>query len=162
MAGRLRDFFRGNFLVCVGVVCAWFIYAALRDGVSIHNHFLGLSTNLRGPHAYPPWIVTMAVEGVLLAWYFLPAAAYRRPVRWVAALFGLLGLILLLVEPAVHSRAIMLSLELIVAVYVLRPTWDTQFSGPPRRISADCCAFRGLFRLNQFPQGCSVPQNRLV
>lgn len=118
MAERLRTFFRGNFLACVAIVCTWFIYAALRDGVFIHNHFLGISSGLKGPHAYPPWIVTMAVEGVLVAWYFLPAAAYRRPLRWVEALFGLFGLILLLVEPTMHSRPIVPSFELVVATYV--------------------------------------------
>jgi hypothetical protein len=118
MADRLRTLFRGNFLACIGVVCVWFIYAALRDGSSIHNHFLGISTDLKGPHAYPPWIVTMAVEGVLLAWFFLPAPACRGPLQWVAALFGLFGLLLLLVEPAMHSRPILLSLELLVALYV--------------------------------------------
>jgi hypothetical protein len=113
MSYRLKWFFVRNWQASLAVLAVWFVYAAMRDGSSIHNHFLGLSVGERGGHNYPPWIVIFAIEAILLAWYFLPSKAYCRHIRLLAAVSG----VLLLMALAFSSSG-GLGLEHSVAIYV--------------------------------------------
>ncbi len=113
MIYRLKWLFVRNWQVSLVILGLWFVYAALRDGASVHAHFLGLSVDLGGGHSYPPWIVIFTVEAVLLAWYFLPSKAYSRHMRLLAALSGVFLLLAL-----VFSHPMSLGAERAVALYV--------------------------------------------
>ena len=118
MAYRLTRLFLRNWLVSIAVLSVWFVYAALRDGALVHERFLGLSIEHATGVVYPPWIVIFVVEGILLAAYFLPNPAYSRRLRFVAAFFGVSGIVGVLADPGVPSRPLNFTLELVFGIYV--------------------------------------------
>ena len=126
MSYRLKWLVVRNWQTSLVILALWLVYAVRRDGPSVHDHFLGLTVQLRGAHSYPPWIVIFAVEGVLLAWYFLPSKAYSRHMRLLAAVSGVLLLLAL-----VFSHPAPPGIERVVAFYVFGSTWLMQYFGPP-------------------------------
>ena len=110
---RLTWLFVRNWQASLVVLALWFVHAALRDGASVHSHFLGLSIDMQNVHSYPPWIGIFVVEAVLLVWYLLPSKAYSRHIRLLAAGAGVLLLVDLL-----FSYPIAVGLERAVAIYV--------------------------------------------
>ncbi len=121
MAHRVKWFFVRNWQASLAILAVWFIYAAVRDGPSVHYHFLGLSLDEQaGPSRiqYPPWIMTFVVEAILLCWYFLPVKACCRGTRLLAAFMGALLLVWLLLQSAVFSHPSNFSLEVGVGVYI--------------------------------------------
>ncbi len=119
MAYRLKWLLVRNWHVSLAILAGWFVYAALRDGPSIHYDFLGLSIPRDGSgERIPPWIAVFIVEGILVAWYLLPSRRYCRWIRLFAGFSGAWGLAALLIFPAIFSQPIHLGLDLAIGVYI--------------------------------------------